>query len=200
MKDVKVVVENFARYDDQAAFRQFYMHYYAKLFRFSLYYVRHEVIAEEVIADVFVKIWNNRIRMLEIDNLDIYLFTSVKNQSLSYLKRKNMLLAKLEKYDSIALINRYNPERELIGNELIEKVNQAINLLPPKCQVIFKLSRDEGFKYDEIADILGLSKSTVKNQMTSALAKIKDELSSYFEDDKEVPTYSIYPARSSKSL
>ncbi|MCK5369707.1 MAG: hypothetical protein KAQ62_14200, partial [Cyclobacteriaceae bacterium] len=58
--------------------------------------------------------------------------------------------------------------------------------LPPKCQTIFLLSRDEGFKYDEVAQILEISKSTVKNQMTIALKKIKEEFASYFgeSDDK----------------
>ncbi len=166
--------------DEQKAFRDFFNHYYPRLLRFALFILKSDVLAEEVVSDVFVKVWKNWKRILDIDNLDSYMFTSVRNQSLSYLKMRNLELLPLNQSVESSLINKTHPESELLDKELIIKVEEAIQKLPPKCQMIFRLSRDEGFKYDEVAQILNISKSTVKNQMAIALKKIKIELSSYF--------------------
>lgn len=185
MSKDKKLIGVFPVKDDQKAFRVFFKHYYPRLLRFALFILKSDVLAEEVVSDVFVKVWKNWKRVLEIDNIDSYMFTSVRNQSLSYLKMRNLELLPLNQSVKSFLINKTHPESELLSKELIIKVEEAVQKLPPKCQMIFRLSRDEGFTYDEVARILNISKSTVKNQMTIALKKIKLELSSYFGVDKD---------------
>ncbi len=185
MEKIKKLVYDFAKNDNQKSFADFFNHYYPRLLGFSASIVRSEILAEEVVSDVFVKVWNNRLRILEVDNLDFYLFTSVRNQSLSYLKKRRIEYTDIGNINDMSFINKIHPESELLDQELLDKVNKAIDKLPPKCQMIFKLSRDEGFKYQEVAELLELSKSTVKNQMTLALKKIKEELSDYFNDPDE---------------
>jgi RNA polymerase sigma factor (sigma-70 family) len=101
--------------------------------------------AEEAVSDVFVKVWKNRSRIVEVDNLDLYLFTAVRNQSLSYLKKRRSEFAAISDPGVCSFIDRVNPETELLHKELLEKVNDAVHSLPAQCQLIFKLSRDEGF-------------------------------------------------------
>jgi len=171
--------------DDQETFRNFFNNLYPRLLRFAFFMLKSNLFAEDVVSDVFVKVWKNRGHIFELDNIEAYMFTSVRNQSLSYLKKRNIRLMPLNPSVESSLISKTNPESELLDKELIIKVEEAINKLPPKCQMIFRLSRDEGLKYDDVAQILKISKSTVKNQMTIALKKIKKELSSYFEIDND---------------
>ncbi|MCG8308077.1 MAG: RNA polymerase sigma-70 factor [Cytophagales bacterium] len=180
--NIKKLIREFAVSDNERSFEAFFNHYYPRLFRFALFILNSELLAEEAVSDIFLKVWKSRSRLPDIDNIDYYLFTSVRNQSLSYLKQRNIEKLQVIEFDDFSLIHKIHPESELLDRELIEKVNAAVEKLPPKCQLIFRLSRDEGFKYEEIAEILELSKSTVKNQMTKALKKIKEELSSYFND------------------
>ncbi len=182
MADIKTFIREFAIHDDQKSFGKFFNHFYPKLLRFALFTVKSETLAEEVVSDVFVKIWERRKRVIEIDNIDFYLFTSVRNQSLTYLKRNKHVILPLEQVSEFTLISKSHPENELLDKELILKVEEAIQKLPSKCQMIFRLSRDDGFKYEEVAKILNISKSTVKNQMTIALKKIKEDLSTYFDE------------------
>lgn len=179
------LIYEFAKQDNQKSFTEFFKIYYSRLLRFALYMVRSELLAEEIVSDVFVKVWKNRIRLVEIENVSSYLFRSVRNQSLSCLKKRKVEFEPFGDNIEQSYINTAHPENELIGKELFEKANTAINNLPPKCKLIFKLCRDDGFNYEEVAEILDVSKSTVKNQMTIALKKIRKELSSYFSSPED---------------
>jgi RNA polymerase sigma-70 factor (ECF subfamily) len=188
VETIKKLVSDFAENNNQKSFSDFFNHYYPKLLRFSYYILGSELMAEEAVSDVFVKVWKNRSRIIEVDNLDFYLFTAVRNQSLSYLKKRGIDFTGISDSGAFSFIDRVNPESELLDRELLDKVNDAIHSLPAQCQLIFKLSRDEGFKYAEVAQILGISKSTVKNQMTLALKKIRASLADYFNHPDE-PKY-----------
>ncbi len=185
MIDVRRLVIEFSINDDQRAFAKFFDHFYPRLLNFAFFIVKSGILAEEVVSDVFVKIWKNRNRILEVDNINTYMFTSVRNQSYSYLKKQKLDVVPFDKLPEYSFINKSNPESELLDKELILKMQEAIQKLPPKCQMIFHLSRDEGFTYEEVAKILEISKSTVKNQMTIALKKIKEDFASYFEKNND---------------
>ena len=182
MADLKILLSDIASKNDQGAFRQLFDYYFPRLTRFAGSFLLSESIAEEAVADVFVKLWRNRQHIPEIQNIDIYLYKSVRNQCLSYIKKR--------KLDTIQLSESHensfewvNPESSLIQQELIDTLENIICSLPTSCQLVFRMVRDEGLKYEEAANILGLSKSTVKNHMNSALKKIRIRLSSYFDGD-----------------
>lgn len=166
--------------DDEAALEELFHKYYFNLCDFSFTYVRSIEIAEEVVSDVFLKIWQQRMRMRIYKNFKSYIYTATRNQSLNYIQKDQNRLEMQEELSEEPVISHYHPEEELIFQELENKMEFLINTLPPRRKLIFKLSRIEGFKYSEIAEILSISVHTVQNQMVEAVK----ELASYSILDK----------------
>jgi RNA polymerase sigma-70 factor (ECF subfamily) len=155
---------------------------YPRLINFCLLYVRRKEPAEEVVSDVFVKCWLNRENLQEIQNPEVYLFVAVKNQSLNYLKRfSHYHLVSMGEVDTDDLLNSLYPEKELERRELHFHMNQAIASLPRQCQVIFRLIKEDGMKYKEVAEILQISPRTVQTQLSRAIAKLRHTLRPYLE-------------------
>ena len=158
---------------DQLALKAVYDRYSTKLFQLSFAIVRSKEMAEEVVEDVFIKIWKKRVQLSKIENFTFYLYVMTKNGSRDYLRKygnkKNINL------DDVALpFYRIDttPEDLMISEEVINQINGAINELPTKCRLIFKLVKEDGLKYREVAELLHLSRKTVENQVGIALKKI----------------------------
>ena len=128
----------------------------------------------EIVSDVFFNLWQNRNKLPEIGNLESYLYKSVKNTALHYAaKEKNM-----QRNEKLSLAIEYihddeDPENILITNELNHMLTKAIESLPDKCRIIFKLVCEDGLRYKEIADILDISVKTIDAQMKIARLKIE---------------------------
>ena len=160
-------------------FDKIYVLYYSRMFRFAKEYVLFDEDAENIVQDVFLLLWEKR-EVLDIQiSLVSYLFALVKNKSLDYLRHKVIadeykqeLSAKLT---ALELLNY-----SFTSDEEIEQILMtAINKLPERCRQVFLKSRIEGKKNREIANELNLTVSTVENQMTIALRKIRVELKDY---------------------
>ncbi len=165
--------------DDRAAFAQLFELFYAPLCLSALKVVGSPDLAEEAVGDVFVKIWKNRSHLRIEVSLRAYLFRAVRNQSLDYLKKQP---ARTEAHDDPRLPLAdpdASPEALLIHQELQRRIEAAVANLPPQCQQIFRLSREEGLKYQEIAQQLNLSIKTVETQMGRALQKLRRDLAAY---------------------
>lgn len=161
------------KHDDYQAFESIFHHFYKTLCRYALKYVHSPEIAEEVVSDVFFKVWKNRAQISIHTSLQAYLYMSVRNQALDYLKSRTHLKTKFEELP-LHLENGYAaPDEELIAEELDQRIEKAIDTLPPQCQAIFRLSRDKGLKYKEIAEQLNLSIKTVETQMGRALKQLR---------------------------
>jgi RNA polymerase sigma-70 factor (ECF subfamily) len=133
--------------------------------------------AEEVVSDVFMKIWSNRKTLSTIENFHLYIYIVTKNLSINQLlkekKKKTFSLDEIK----IDVKNIYtDPEQLMITAEMQKRISAAVLALPPKCQLIFKLIREDGLKYREVAELLNLSLKTVENQMTIALKKITESI------------------------
>lgn len=161
------------------AFKQFFDKLYPRLYRLAFYYVRSDVLSEELVSDIFMKLWINRQKLPEIQKLDFYLYQSVKNQSFTYLKKESRLpIADLTTLKSQRI--EYNePESILIARELAVKIEESIADLPDKCEMIFRLVREEGMSYKDVSDLLEISPKTVENQMGIAIKKLKATLDTY---------------------
>ena len=160
-------------------FDKIYLLYYSRMFRFAKEYVLFDEDAENIVRDVFLLLWEKR-EVLDIQiSLVSYLFALVKNKSLDYLRHKVIadeykqeLSAKLT---ALELLNY-----SFTSDEEIEQILMtAINKLPERCRQVFLKSRIEGKRNREIANELNLTVSTVENQMTSALRKLRVELKDY---------------------
>jgi RNA polymerase sigma-70 factor, ECF subfamily len=154
---------------------------YPQLCAFANKFLHNIDEAEEVVQEVFYKIWKNRKNLDENQSVKCYLFTSVKNSCFSVLehnKVKDKYAALLE-YVYITSLNSAVAHDSLIATELEKDFTQALEKLPADCRKIFELSRFEGLKYQEIADRLNISIKTVETQMSRALYKIRLQLKDY---------------------
>jgi RNA polymerase sigma-70 factor (family 1) len=168
---------------NQQAFASLFRLFYSRLHSFSMQYVHIKETAEEITNDVFVKLWNRREEIEAINNLSTYLFVAVKNFSLNYLKQYSHLHVAVEDTDgSTALINRNDPEQELEWKEISFQLNQAIDSLPDQCRTIFKLVKEDGFRYKEVAEILGISPRTVETQLFRALKKLQSVVALHIQN------------------
>lgn len=171
-----------ALYEDMKAYKELYHLLFDGLHRFSCSIVKSKEAAEEIVSDVFIKIWHIRDRLPEIDNLKVYLYTITKNFSLNYIHRnyKNSSV-RIEDMDIEPVIELGNPEELCISAEMIAKIKQAIQQLPPQCKIIFQLVKEDGMKYKEVAAILNISVFTVRNQLAIALRKLSGALPLYLQ-------------------
>ena len=164
---------------NEQSFRQLYDFYYKKLFHFAFAIVQIKEAAEEIVEDVFIKIWNIRQSLTGIHNIKVYLYTAIKNTSLNFLAKK----AKeniTQPFDciNIDLAEANSPEALMITADLHKKIQHAIDELPPRCKIIFKLVREDKLKYKEVAEILNISVNTIDAQMAIAIKKIMTSLRS----------------------
>lgn len=168
---------------DQAAFRQVYVYFYKRLYTFALAIVKTRESAEEITEDVFVRIWQKRGTLPAIQNLRVYLYTAIKNSSLNYLSRKAKESI-TEPFDHIHVElseSTLTPEQILITAEIHQKIQKAVEALPPRCKMIFKLVREDGLKYKEIAEILNISINTIDAQMAIAVKRITVAIETQFD-------------------
>ncbi len=168
---------------DAQAFREFFDLLYPRFYRFAFYYVKSDILSEEIVSDVFMKLWNNREKLHEIEQLDLYFFRAVKNQALTYIKKESKhLLVYSDEYSS--KLEYVEPENLLIAKELSRKIEEAICELPDKCEIIFRLVREDGLSYKKAAELLDITPKTVENQISIATKKIKEALDGYYSQPK----------------
>jgi len=183
---------------DEAAFTQLYLHYGKKLIQFAVSLIRSREIAEELVEDVFVKLWSNRERIREIDNLTVYLYVSVKNKSLNALSSKanELIAAPFDYLDTVMDKFAPDPYNLMITVEMMTRMREAIESLPPRCKLIFKLVREDGLKYKEVAEILNISVNTIDVQMAIAVKKICTSL--HIQKDNPI-MHTVLPPSTKKS-
>lgn len=147
------------------------------LFLFAMGFLRKKEIAEEIVSDVFVKIWENRINLTEIENLKAYLFISVKNACISHIrKNRKENLVSLDGLEDFMVPSVDCAESDYISREQLEEIYSAIEQLPPKCKLAFSLAKFNGLKYKEIAEVMEVSEKTVNNHLVFAVKKLSESL------------------------
>ena len=176
-----------ALYDDMKAYEELYKMLFAKLKNYCFSYVKSGEAAEELVSDVFIKIWQIRNRLPEIDNLRLYLYTIAKNFSLNYItKNYKHPVTRLEDMDIEPVISFGNPEELCISADIIHQVHQGMRSLPPQCRLIFQMVKEDGFTYKEVATHLNISVLTVRNQVFIATRKIAEILPAYIFANAEL--------------
>lgn len=175
--EIKDLQTKISRNGDQHAYAQLYLAYMPYLLRFAKSIIKNHELSEEVVSDVFIKIWQNRAELGKIDNLRLYLYVSTKNTALNYLSRHfRKEVISLEEMSLNISIGNYNPEQLLITSEAVKKINYEIQKLPPRCRLIFKLVKEDRLRYNDIARLLNISVKTIDNQMAIALKKISSAI------------------------
>ncbi|MBN9382463.1 MAG: RNA polymerase sigma-70 factor [Chitinophagaceae bacterium] len=175
-----LLLRRIAEENDKDAFRGLYNIMHKSLYDFALAIVKLKEPAEEITADVFIRLWERRSKLEygRIRSCRLYLFMCIKNASLNYL-RDNKRPEQLN-LDTISLADwklETNPEELMITAEMANRLNRAISELPAKCGVIFRLVKEKGLSYKEAAQLLDVSEKTVENQIGIALKKIRQAIS-----------------------
>ena len=160
----------------ESAFLKLFNQYKNDIYRYSLSMLKKKEYSEEIVQDVFLKIWMNREHLDPNLSFKSYLFTITRNLTINFLKKavNDKKMREDVFYETPKLHNPIETKFEDVYFENLRQ--QAINELSPKRKHIFELSRDKGLSYEQISEELGISKSTVKNQMNSALNTIRDFL------------------------
>lgn len=158
---------------NEEAFDVFFYRYNTKVYYFILHIVKVEEVAEELIHDVFLKIWLNREGLPHIDNPGNYLFVAAKNRSLNQLDKAATERRERAPLDGQVLPDISDPEEQLLYKESLALIAQAVQELPEQQRLVFQLSKEQGLSRDEIAVRLNVSPHTVKNQLGSARKSIQ---------------------------
>lgn len=162
---------------DNESFERAYNDYFEVVCRFLNYYTRDYSAIEEVVQDVFVKLWQEY-QGKEIRFIKTYLYNGARNRMLNYLRDEENHTALLEKWARIELENR--SATDCVDKEVFYRLLQAaVETLPDKCREIFVLCKEESLSYKEIAAIREVSVKTVENQMGIALKKIREYMLSH---------------------
>jgi RNA polymerase sigma-70 factor (ECF subfamily) len=135
--------------------------------------------AHDIVQEVFLKLWNRKDELGAILNERAYLYKAVINSSITHLSNSK----KKSSLSDAAIGSSGSADTEMMTKELRGKIQLALDALPPKCKAIFVLSRFEGMKNKEIAQVLNLSLKTVENQMGIALKKMRDDLKPYMNNE-----------------
>lgn len=163
---------------DEKSFRILFNFIYPKLINIALIYIPNKADAEDVVSNVFFKLWKNRKKIENIDNIESYLCVSVKNQSLSFIKKNKKIISASELSDSILEIPDYSidSEENIFIEELYQHIDRVTDLLPTKCKEIFKLAKVEGIKYKQISEMLNISIKTIDSQVSIAVKRISNSI------------------------
>ncbi|WP_158643834.1 RNA polymerase sigma factor [Pseudobacter ginsenosidimutans] len=163
---------------DESAFAQLFLQNRHKLFSFLMRLTQSPEATEDVIQDIFMKLWRNRSSLTEIESFSSYLFRMAQNQCITHFKRMAKETLILSRMASGASPSRSTTDEHLALKEVQEQLQQAVSKLTPQQKLVFTLSREKGLKYEEIAAELNISASTVKNHMIDALRIIRQHFHS----------------------
>lgn len=161
---------------DEAAFEQVFKTHFKNLHAYACTITKQEAAAEEIVQQIFVKLWERSEELSISGSVAAYLYRAVYNESLNYLKHQKVR-AVHQKYVEHSMKNENeHAGKKLSLKELEGRLAQALNELPEQCRTIFQMSRFEELRYKEIADRLGISVKTVENQMGKALKLLRVKL------------------------
>jgi RNA polymerase sigma-70 factor (family 1) len=175
----KVLLRQVARHDEKA-FKALFEAYQARLYHYIIHIIKSREAAEEMVIDVFLKIWQQRESLHEIESFDAYLFRIAFNKSVDFLRRaaRTPEIRDLI-WQEIQLAGDMPSDAPVLIKEYEGKVNEAIGLLSPQQQLVFRLSREKNFSHSDIAKQLQLSKNTVNNHISTSLRFIRAYLAHF---------------------
>ena len=181
--NIKELQQRIALYEDLKAYQALYELLAARLKRFCFSFVKSPEAADEIVSDVFIKLWQIKNKLPEIDNLKVYLYTVAKNFCLNYITRnfKNPVVL-LDEIDIEPVVHIGNPEELCISADIVHKIRQAVRQLPPRSRLIFQMVKEDGMRYKEVADILHISVLTVRNQLAIAVQKLAAALPAHISE------------------
>ncbi len=173
-----------AVYEDEVAYKNLFFLLFPSLQNFAFSIVKQRQVAEEIASDVLINVWAKRQALLQIGDLKMYLYISARNAAIRKFRQdhkvKKISLDELK----VEFISDYcSPVDTLNGSELQKEIHQALQQLPPRCKIIYKLAKEDKIPYKDIATLLGISIKTVDSQLVIAIKKITMAIRSFYQKE-----------------
>lgn len=160
--------------ENEEAFAELYNRYWKRIYTMALSYTRSPEAAQDIVQDVFLKIWIKKENLLQVREFKPFLFVTARNLIISSL-RNRVFHVNLDPDEQVEE-ETFLPERQLSYKESVGLLHKAIDLLPPQQQRAYRLSRNEGMRYEDIAQEMGISALTVRTHITKALSFVRKYL------------------------
>ena len=160
--------------DSQTAFRSFYDMTYDRLYRIAYYYVKREEWSQEIVLDVFLKLWEQRSSLPEVKSIEDYCFILVKNASLNYLEKENRRTTVSTEVLPEPEAQSDSPEESMISEELFAIYVKALDRLPERCREGFICVREEKQSNAQVAEELSNRKKTVDAKIKTATIEMRE--------------------------
>ncbi|MCG8390653.1 MAG: sigma-70 family RNA polymerase sigma factor [Cytophagales bacterium] len=172
-------LSNLHEKDTPVDIEQVYRKYFDRLFSYARIICDSEELAKDVVSDFFYRLLKNRTDLSKVDNLEVYLAVGVKNLCIQRLKKSSKV-----KQNAVLLttVDYIDPQQVLLGKELKALLDKIVNELPDQCQLVFRMSKEQGMTNREIADELQIGLGTVKTQLIRAQSKIRDGITSHYKE------------------
>jgi RNA polymerase sigma-70 factor (ECF subfamily) len=167
---------------DRGAFKQLYDLYWDDIYYIALSFLKSPEWSQDVIQDIFIKIWQKRATLPAVEQFKSYLFIIARNELISALRQKMRADGHNDQYRQHLPEQFLAPDQSFAVKELETQIGQAVQQLPEQQKRIFLMTRNDGLSHDEIAQQLGLARKTVANNITKALNHIRDYLLAHGND------------------
>ncbi|MBX3257827.1 MAG: RNA polymerase sigma-70 factor [Chitinophagaceae bacterium] len=158
--------------NNMKAYEQLYKMLYGKLVHFSAAIAGSFQLAEEIVSDVFIALWQKRQQLSPVKNPVVYIYVCTRNASLNALQQRKARNISFENLDTDALAIIPDVEERLVSKEVALIIEKTIRELPERCQLVFRLIKIDGFTYKEAAELMDISPKTVDAQLAIAVKKI----------------------------
>lgn len=180
----RIVDEN-----DQKAFSHFFDHFYPRLFTYCIQLVKLPSGAEEVVSDVIFNLLKNRSNFKSIERIGPYLYRSVKNKSLTWLRdqKKNLNFEGIEQAEDYIIEEPDNAVLFPVDQDILKLLETSINKLPAQRQLVYRLVREDGLLLEEVAELLSLSVRTIEKHLEMAIKVLCQHLKVHLQDQRQNP-------------
>lgn len=176
-EEIKDLLVAIAYNNDQSAYRSLFIQLHGKLKQFSFSIVRSEEEAEDIVSELFILIVQRKEQLCQLESPLYYFYTTVRNMSLNLLKKQKRRAGLSMDEWQVQLNSIYfRPDLLMITEEMVLKIKMAVNSLPNRCRLIFKLIKEDGLKYKEVAELLNISIKTVEAQMAIAMRRMAQSM------------------------
>ncbi len=158
---------------DEHAYKHLFLYFYKGLTQFAFGIVKTREASEEVVSDVMLKVWTLKEDLTHVTNLKFYLYKATKNTALNYLNSNAKYnFQNIESVNELICFDTSTPEETILRNEWKKEIMTIVERLPPKCQMVYKLIKEDGFTYKEVAVLMDISENTVDRHLSIALHKL----------------------------
>lgn len=170
---IRRLLSAIALQNDQGAYKELFLLLHKPLQQFAYSILKSGEEAEELVSDIFIGIWQKKDKLTAIEAPLFYFYTTAKNLAITRLNKQKKQVS-LNAEDWLLQLNSvyFDPEQLMMTEEMMRQIRNAVNELPPRCRLVFKLIKEDGLKYKETAELLQLSVKTVEAQMAIALRRI----------------------------